>query len=61
VVHLPQTYGEAAPWIGTAWRLTYWTTFIITWAVLPTVYGYLESGYFNVKDRLFDALHQQVR
>lgn len=47
-------------WVGDAWSVIYWTTFILAWAVIPILSGYLDSGYFTFKDRLKDALHEQV-
>jgi len=56
-----QTYGFSRPWVLTAWYVIYWTTFTLTWLVLPIMYSYLDSGYFTIKSRLLDALKGQVR
>jgi hypothetical protein len=56
-----QTYGSSAPWIFKAWQGIYWSTFGLTWLVLPTTYAFIESGYFTFRDRLLDALRSQLR
>jgi hypothetical protein len=43
------------------WKGIYWSTFILTWLVLPIVFSYLESGYFTPRDRILDALRDQLR
>nr|XP_048337206.1 LMBR1 domain-containing protein 2 homolog A-like isoform X2 [Ziziphus jujuba var. spinosa] len=34
------------------WGLTYWSTFLLTWAVAPTIEGYEDAGDFTVPERL---------
>nr|CAD1826937.1 unnamed protein product [Ananas comosus var. bracteatus] len=34
------------------WSWSYWSTFILTWAVVPTIQGYEDAGDFTVKERL---------
>ncbi|XP_042495109.1 LMBR1 domain-containing protein 2 homolog A-like [Macadamia integrifolia] len=38
--------------IGFFWSWSYWSTFILTWAVVPTIQGYEDAGDFTVKERL---------
>nr|XP_010937375.1 LMBR1 domain-containing protein 2 homolog A isoform X2 [Elaeis guineensis] len=34
------------------WSWSYWSTFLLTWAVVPTIQGYEDAGDFTVKERL---------
>ncbi|KAG5014990.1 hypothetical protein JHK82_020681 [Glycine max] len=43
--------------ISFLWSLTYWSTFLLTWAVVPTIQGYEDAGDFTVKARLRTSLH----
>ncbi|KAK7400342.1 hypothetical protein VNO78_11548 [Psophocarpus tetragonolobus] len=43
--------------ISLLWSLTYWSTFLLTWAVIPTIQGYEDAGDFTVKARLRTSLH----
>jgi len=56
-----QVYHRSLPWILKVWKGIYWSTFILTWLVLPIVFSYLESGYFTPRDRILDALRDQLR
>lgn len=56
-----QTYGRSVYWVADCWSFIYWTTFILAWAVFPLLSGFLDSGYFTYKDRMKDAIHEQVR
>ncbi|CDK26001.1 unnamed protein product [Kuraishia capsulata CBS 1993] len=38
------------------WRVNYWTTFVLTWVILPFLQSWFSSGYHKVRDRLKDAL-----
>ncbi|XP_072952925.1 uncharacterized protein [Typha angustifolia] len=39
------------------WSWSYWSTFILTWAVVPTIQGYEDAGDFTVKERLRTSIH----
>ncbi|CAL9175505.1 unnamed protein product [Musa hybrid cultivar] len=39
------------------WSWSYWSTFLLTWAVVPTIQGYEDAGDFTVKERLKTSLH----
>ncbi|XP_074592775.1 uncharacterized protein LOC141848627 [Curcuma longa] len=39
------------------WSWSYWSTFLLTWAVVPTIQGYEDAGDFTVKERLRTSLH----
>jgi len=54
-------YHRSLPWILQVWKCIYWSTFLLTWLVLPIIYSYLESGFFTPRDRLLDALRDQIR
>ncbi|XP_047163131.1 LMBR1 domain-containing protein 2 homolog A-like isoform X1 [Vigna umbellata] len=43
--------------ISFLWSLSYWSTFLLTWAVVPTIQGYEDAGDFTVKERLRTSLH----
>ncbi|XP_061355524.1 uncharacterized protein LOC133300051 [Gastrolobium bilobum] len=43
--------------ISFLWSLSYWSTFLLTWAVVPTIQGYEDAGDFTVKARLRTSLH----
>ncbi|PKA59462.1 hypothetical protein AXF42_Ash016486 [Apostasia shenzhenica] len=34
------------------WSWSYWSTFALTWAVVPTIQGYEDAGDFTMKERL---------
>ncbi|XP_010530626.1 PREDICTED: LMBR1 domain-containing protein 2 homolog B-like isoform X2 [Tarenaya hassleriana] len=36
---------------------SYWSTFLLTWAVVPTIQGYEDAGDFSVKERLRTSIH----
>lgn len=58
---LHQVYHRSLPWILQVWKGIYWSTFVLTWLVLPIVFSYLESGFFTPRDRFLDALRDQIR
>ncbi|RDX90810.1 LMBR1 domain-containing protein 2-like A, partial [Mucuna pruriens] len=43
--------------ISFLWSLSYWSTFLLTWAVVPTIQGYEDAGDFTVRERLKTSLH----
>ncbi|KAI5386010.1 uncharacterized protein LOC127101390 isoform X1 [Lathyrus oleraceus] len=43
--------------ISFLWSLSYWSTFLLTWAVVPLLQGYEDAGDFTVKARLRTSLH----
>ncbi|KAJ4953272.1 hypothetical protein NE237_030104 [Protea cynaroides] len=38
--------------IAFCWSWSYWSTFILTWAVVPIIQGYEDAGDFTVKERM---------
>lgn len=46
--------------IGFFWSWSYWSTFILTWAVVPTIQGYEDAGDFTVKERLKTSIHMNL-
>ncbi|KAL3538680.1 hypothetical protein ACH5RR_002046 [Cinchona calisaya] len=39
------------------WSWSYWSTFILTWAVVPIIQGYEDAGDFTVAERLKTSAH----
>eukprot|EP00268_Persea_americana_P031761 TRINITY_DN3102_c0_g1_i9.p1 TRINITY_DN3102_c0_g1~~TRINITY_DN3102_c0_g1_i9.p1 ORF type:complete len:794 (+),score=142.43 TRINITY_DN3102_c0_g1_i9:325-2706(+) len=46
------TIGHQKGGIAFFWSLSYWSTFALTWAVVPTIQGYEDAGDFTVTERL---------
>ncbi|MED6106576.1 hypothetical protein PIB30_005560 [Stylosanthes scabra] len=46
--------------ISVLWSLTYWSTFLLTWAVIPTIQGFEDAGDFTVKARLKTSIHANL-
>jgi len=44
-----------------AWRIIYWLTFALTWAILPMLGEYVDAGYRQPKARLLYALRSNGR
>ncbi|KAF2850018.1 hypothetical protein T440DRAFT_468727, partial [Plenodomus tracheiphilus IPT5] len=44
-----------------SWRIVYWLTFALTWAILPMLGEYCDSGYRQPKARLLYALRSNGR
>jgi len=38
------------------WQITYWSTFLLAWVVLPLQYEYHSSGHFSFKQKMYDAV-----
>ncbi|XVF67247.1 hypothetical protein PTKIN_Ptkin10aG0105300 [Pterospermum kingtungense] len=49
--------GHSSGGISFFWSLTYWSTFLLTWAVVPTLQGYEDAGDFTVAERLRTSIH----
>jgi len=43
------------------WRIGYWTTFALTWAIFPVLQSYTDSGHRSPRRRLVSALRQNLR
>ena len=43
------------------WKLSYWSTQVLTWALIPIVQGYVLSGSFTVTGRMRSALRRLWR
>ncbi|XP_076900375.1 uncharacterized protein LOC143554529 [Bidens hawaiensis] len=39
------------------WSLSYWSTFLLTWVVVPILQGFEDAGDFTVTERLKTSLH----
>ncbi|RPA88174.1 hypothetical protein BJ508DRAFT_410048 [Ascobolus immersus RN42] len=44
-----------------SWRIAYWLTFVLTWAILPLLQSYMDSGHRDPKRRFIAALHANMR
>ncbi|KAJ0981413.1 hypothetical protein J5N97_009668 [Dioscorea zingiberensis] len=42
------------------WSWSYWSTFLLTWAVVPTIQGYEDAGDFTIKERLKTSIRQNL-
>ncbi|KAG6652827.1 hypothetical protein CIPAW_05G032800 [Carya illinoinensis] len=42
------------------WSLSYWSTFLLTWVVVPTIQGYEDAGDFTVTERLKTSIHTNL-
>lgn len=60
------TDGARGIWLNDAvvyksWRIVYWLTFALTWAILPMLGEYCDSGYRKPKARMMYALRSNGR
>ncbi|XP_068637914.1 uncharacterized protein [Aristolochia californica] len=39
------------------WSWSYWSTFVLTWIVVPTIQGYEDAGDFTVAERMKSSIH----
>jgi hypothetical protein len=46
--------------IATLWSWSYWSTFFLTWAIVPLLQGYEDAGDFTVSKRLKTSAHQNL-
>ncbi|KFM23620.1 LMBR1 domain-containing protein 2-like protein [Auxenochlorella protothecoides] len=46
------------PALDMLWTISYWSTQVLTWALIPIMQNYVVSGAFSVLKRLGDALHR---
>ncbi|KHN99539.1 LMBR1-like membrane protein [Metarhizium album ARSEF 1941] len=44
-----------------SWRITYWLTFVLTWAILPILGEYSDAGYHEPNDKLKYSLRQNAQ
>ena len=44
-----------------AWRISYWLCFVLTWAILPILLSYSDSGHRSPQKRLIESLHANMR
>lgn len=48
-------------WVLVMWKLNYWTTFLLTWLILPLLQEYYRLARFSSVARWKDALKQNVK
>jgi hypothetical protein len=46
--------------VGFFWSWSYWSTFILGWAIVPTIQGYEDAGDFTVKERLKTSIRMNL-
>ncbi|KAL7270539.1 hypothetical protein RUND412_006746 [Rhizina undulata] len=44
-----------------AWRIAYWLCFVLTWAILPILQSYSDSGHRSPHNRFLQALRENAR
>lgn len=44
-----------------SWRISYWLCFVLTWAILPILLSYSDSGHRSPQKRLLQSLRENVR
>ncbi|XP_021692714.2 uncharacterized protein LOC110673810 isoform X6 [Hevea brasiliensis] len=42
------------------WSWSYWSTFLLTWAVVPLIQGFEDAGDFTVSERLKTSIHANL-
>ncbi|KAK8320154.1 hypothetical protein V6Z11_A12G017600 [Gossypium hirsutum] len=52
--------GHSSKAISLFWSLTYWSTFLLTWVVVPTLQGYEDAGDFTMAERLKTSVHANL-
>ncbi|KAL1831753.1 hypothetical protein ACET3Z_001404 [Daucus carota] len=52
--------GEDLRELSFFWSLSYWSTFMLTWAVVPIIQGYEDAGDFTLTERLKTSLHANL-
>ncbi|CAM9195241.1 unnamed protein product [Chrysoparadoxa australica] len=53
--------GEDRVWLSWLWQVVYWTTFYLTWLVLPTLNAAWHTGEFTWRGRIRAALLRNLR
>ncbi|KAB8078537.1 LMBR1-like membrane protein-domain-containing protein [Aspergillus leporis] len=61
-----ETGGPKAIWLPNrlilvSWRIAYWLIFVLTWAILPLLGEYVDSGYRDPKGRIQYSLRSNAR
>ncbi|KAF3491601.1 LMBR1 domain-containing protein [Arthroderma uncinatum] len=62
----PEGHRPAGIWLSSRfmlvfWRIAYWLTFVLTWAVLPFLGEYLDSGHRSPRERMLYSLRSNAR
>lgn len=56
-ISLHEKIGHENGAISFFWSWTYWSTFLLTWAVVPLIQGYEDAGDFTMTERLKTSVH----
>ncbi|XP_037469787.1 LMBR1 domain-containing protein 2 homolog A-like [Triticum dicoccoides] len=46
--------------VGFFWSWSYWSSFVLAWAIIPTIKGYEDAGDFTVKERLKTSIRANL-
>ncbi|EFQ98088.1 LMBR1 domain-containing protein [Nannizzia gypsea CBS 118893] len=62
----PDSRAPAGIWLSARfvlvfWRIAYWLTFVLTWAILPFLGEYLDSGHRSPRERMLYSLRSNAR
>ncbi|OAL73959.1 hypothetical protein A7D00_1987 [Trichophyton violaceum] len=62
----PDSRPPAGIWLSSRlmlvfWRIAYWLTFVLTWAILPFLGEYLDSGHRSPRERMLYSLRSNAR
>ena len=65
-IDLASSAGTKGIWLGDnvvykSWRVTYWLTFVLSWAILPLLGEYTDSGYREPKARFLYSVKSNGR
>uniref|UniRef100_A0A0C9S5P9 TSA: Wollemia nobilis Ref_Wollemi_Transcript_18715_2611 transcribed RNA sequence n=1 Tax=Wollemia nobilis TaxID=56998 RepID=A0A0C9S5P9_9CONI len=53
-------FGQDKGGIAFFWTWTYWSTFLLTWAIVPTIQGYEDAADFTVTERLKTSIQANL-
>lgn len=48
-------------WVTRVWYALYWTTFLLAWVIIPTLYQSWRGGGLTWRERLRSAVRMNVR
>eukprot|EP00474_Spongospora_subterranea_P010122 CRZ10580.1 hypothetical protein [Spongospora subterranea] len=62
VAPLDLDMGQIEPELLTpVWMVAYWTTSLLTWLIIPIQQAYYDSGHFNWRDKLREAIRSNLQ
>ncbi|CAN1182999.1 LMBR1 domain-containing protein 2 homolog A [Linum perenne] len=60
VRHTQTMFGFDRDAISFLWSWSYWSTFLLTWAMVPLIQGFEDAGDFTVTERLKTSIHANL-